>query len=131
VTRRSSDPAVWSTSSAAPRPATCLPPRLLGPFDPLLHGWRDRSAILGAHQGVVTVNGLFRPILLAGGRALGTWGLAGHVLRVAPFEPLSDTVGAAVGSEAAAVGGYLGLGPLTVETAPAAAAGDRARRPVS
>jgi hypothetical protein len=53
-------------------------PILLGPFDPVLHGWPDRSWVLGdVEPGVVTSNGLFRPIALVRGRAVATWGLAG------------------------------------------------------
>ncbi|MGH9094709.1 MAG: winged helix DNA-binding domain-containing protein, partial [Acidimicrobiales bacterium] len=59
-------------------------PLLLGPFDPLLHGWRDRRAILGDDHTVVTTNGIFRPILLAGGQAVATWGLSGGAVRLRP-----------------------------------------------
>src|SRR5450755_3593284 len=42
---------------AGREPAAALPPpRLLGSFDPVLHGWASREPILGAHQGIVTVN---------------------------------------------------------------------------
>lgn len=34
-------------------------PRLLGPFDPVLLGWRDRDEIVGDATGLVTTNGLF------------------------------------------------------------------------
>jgi len=54
-------------------PSELPPPRLLGPFDPLLLGWTSRAAVLGSHQGVVTMNGIFRPIALVEGRAVGTW----------------------------------------------------------
>jgi hypothetical protein len=60
------------------RPAPPLPPpRLLGAFDPLLHGWVSREAILGSHKSVVTTNGLFRPFALADGRAVAIWSLVG------------------------------------------------------
>ncbi|HEX4466792.1 MAG TPA: winged helix DNA-binding domain-containing protein [Solirubrobacteraceae bacterium] len=65
-------------------------PRLLGAFDPVLLGWStgtargvaagvvpgSREEILDGHRGLVTTNGLFRPVALAGGRAAGTWKLA-------------------------------------------------------
>jgi hypothetical protein len=52
-------------------------PTLLGSFDPVLHGWPDRRWVLGdLEPGVVTSNGIFRPIALVGGRAVATWGLA-------------------------------------------------------
>jgi hypothetical protein len=70
--------------AAAPLP----PPRLLGPFDPVLHGWRDRTWVAGEHAGIVTVNGIFRPILLVGGRAAGIWSMPGGEVRLQPFAPL-------------------------------------------
>ncbi|HSF27084.1 MAG TPA: crosslink repair DNA glycosylase YcaQ family protein, partial [Actinomycetes bacterium] len=48
-------------------------PRLLGSYDPVLHGWVDRGPILGEHTSVVTSNGLFRPFALVSGRAVATW----------------------------------------------------------
>jgi len=45
-------------------------PKLLGGFDPLLHGWVDRDPVLGGNQTIVTMNGIFRPIALVGGRAV-------------------------------------------------------------
>ena len=47
-------------------------PRLLGGFDPLLHGWVDRTPVLGANQTIVTTNGSFRPFALVDGRAVAT-----------------------------------------------------------
>jgi hypothetical protein len=56
------------------------PPRLLGPFDPLLLGWRSRSLVLGSAGQVVTVNGIIKAIALINGRAAGTWRMsAGRV----------------------------------------------------
>ena len=64
------------------------PPRLLGPFDPLLMGWSSREPILGGRAGVVTSNGLFRPFILANGRAVGTWSLAAGRVTLKPFDAL-------------------------------------------
>jgi hypothetical protein len=50
-------------------------PRLLGAFDPLLHGWVSREPFVGRHSGVVTTNGIFRPVALVDGRVVATWGL--------------------------------------------------------
>ena len=47
------------------------PPRLHGPFDPLLHGWMDRSFVLGSTKGIVTSNGIFRPFALVNGPCRG------------------------------------------------------------
>jgi hypothetical protein len=51
------------------------PPRLLGAYDPVLLGWTSREDILGKHQYLVTVNGLFRPFAMVKGRAVGTWAM--------------------------------------------------------
>jgi peptidoglycan hydrolase-like protein with peptidoglycan-binding domain len=56
------------------------PPRLLGPFDPLLLGWRSREFVLDSAAEVVTVNGIIKAIALIDGRAAGTWTMPrGHV----------------------------------------------------
>jgi hypothetical protein len=69
---------------AAPVP----PPRLLGPFDPLLLGWASRARFVGSHT-VVTTNGIFRPFALVDGRVVATWGLAGGTLTVRLLEPVA------------------------------------------
>lgn len=84
------------------------PPRLLGPFDPLLHGWVSREDVLGGRSGVVTSNGIFRPIALAGGRAVATWRMPGGVVELEPFEPLDAGVADALDADAAAVARFLG-----------------------
>ena len=93
------------------------PPRLLGAFDPLLHGWSSRALIVGEHAGVVTSNGLFRPIALVGGRAVATWGLRGGRVVLAPFERLADRDAAALASEAQDVVRYLAGGSAKAEPA--------------
>jgi len=83
--------------------------RLLGAYDPVLLGWTSREPILGDHQGVVTVNGLFRPFVLVDGRAGGLWRLNdGHVV-IEPFAPLSDAQSAALDEDALDVRRFLGL----------------------
>jgi len=83
-------------------------PRLLGSFDPLLHGWVDREPVLGSATGIVTVNGLFRPFALAGGRAVATWTLAAGEVTLAPFAPLPEPVAAALRADAQDVVRFLG-----------------------
>ncbi|HTR88775.1 MAG TPA: winged helix DNA-binding domain-containing protein [Solirubrobacteraceae bacterium] len=73
------------TPPAAPLP----PPRLLGAFDPLLHGWPAREPILGENQTVVTRNGIFRPIALVEGRAVATWSMPRGRVELTPFGRLS------------------------------------------
>ncbi len=84
------------------------PPRLLGPFDPLLHGWASRELIVGRHGGLVTSNGIFRPILLVNGRATGTWTVRAGRVELRPFEAVDDSVIASLEDDGAAVVRYLG-----------------------
>jgi hypothetical protein len=93
----------WVPSGAPPPP-----PRLLGAFEPVLHGWRDRSWILGDHTDVVTTNGVFRPIALVGGRAVGTWTMPRGIVQLQPFAPLADDVRTALEADAAEVVRFLG-----------------------
>lgn len=88
--------------------AALPPPRLLGPFDPVLHGWPDRAWVLGDHRDVVTVNGIFRPILLVGGRTVGTWGMPGGGVELQPFGRLARADRTALEADAADVARFLG-----------------------
>ena len=83
------------------------PPRLLGPFDPLLHGWASREPIVGRHGGLVTSNGIFRPILLVNGRATGTWTVQAGRVELRPFEELEDSAIAALEADGEALMCYL------------------------
>lgn len=83
-------------ASTAPLPA----PRLLGPFDPLLHGWTSREPVVGTNGDVVTSNGVFRPVALVEGRAVATWGLAGGRVDLRPFARLDPAVRAALDADA-------------------------------
>jgi DNA glycosylase AlkZ-like len=96
----------------AGRPATAAlpPPRLLGAYDPVLHGWASREQILGDQQRIVTVNGLFRPFAMAGGRAIAVWSLADGQVKLRPFAALEDPVSAALDADAADVLRFLGTG---------------------
>lgn len=97
----------WAaTEGGAP---TRAPTRLLGPFDPILHGWRGRELFTGGHRSVVTVNGIFRPVALDRGRVVATWGLAGGMVTVRALEPLSRSATAALLADAQDVQRYLGL----------------------
>jgi Winged helix DNA-binding domain len=86
------------------------PPRLLGSFDPLLHGWNSREFVLGGHTGIVTTNGIFRPFALVDGQAAATWTLTRGQVKLAPFGPLAPADEAALRAEAGAVTRYLGDG---------------------
>lgn len=97
---------------AGREPSTVLPPpRLLGPFDPLLHGWKSNTDILAGHKGVVTANGRYRPFALIDGHAAATWGLANGRITIRPLRQLSSADRRSLTIEGAAVLDYLGLPP--------------------
>jgi hypothetical protein len=96
-------------ASAERAPAALPPPRLLGAFDPLLLGWASRDPITGPHKQIVTVNGLFRPFALAGGRAVATWTITGGQVVLAPFAALDAETRAALDTDAADVTRFLSV----------------------
>jgi hypothetical protein len=83
-------------------------PRLLGPYDPVLLGWRSRAPLLGAHGRAVAVGGLFRPFALVGGRAAATWRMAGGRVVLEPFGRLTRRDAAALHADAADVARFIG-----------------------
>jgi len=82
-------------------------PKLLGGFDPLLHGWVDRTPVLGANQTIVTKNGIFRPFALVDGRAVATWNMPRGRVTLEPFARVEPPVLAALEREAADVERFL------------------------
>jgi hypothetical protein len=97
-------------------PSTVLrPPILVGPFDPLLHGWTSNAEILDGRTGIVTSNGLFRPFALIDGRAAATWGLARRRITIRSFQPLSPRDRQSLQTDADTVLAYLGF-PATPAT---------------
>ncbi len=105
--------AMAQVTPAEPAPADLPPPRLLGPFDELLMGWASREPVLGAHGGVVTVNGIFKPIALVRGKAVATWSMPrgpGGPVELDPLAPLAASVRASLATEADRVREFL-LGP--------------------
>jgi hypothetical protein len=84
------------------------PPRLLGSFDPSLHGWVSREPIIGAHEGIVTTNGVFRPFAMVDGQAVATWTLSRARVTLKPFAALSPATTEALEVEARAVVEFLG-----------------------
>jgi hypothetical protein len=85
------------------------PPRLLGMFDPILHGWADRVFVTGGHGAVVTSNGMFRATALVRGRVAGTWRLSNGTVTLTPLDPLSPTTLRCLDSEARDVLRFLGM----------------------
>jgi hypothetical protein len=89
--------------------ATTLPrPRLLGPFDPVLHGWASRAFVVGDHQGVVTSNGIFRRSVLVEGRVVGLWSLRRGGVELRPLERIGGRTLARLEAEVADVQRFLG-----------------------
>jgi hypothetical protein len=93
--------------AGSPEGTPLPPPRLLGPYDPLLLGWASRQPILGPAQGIVTVNGLFRPFALVRGRAAALWAMPRGEVEISPFGALSAADTAALDAEAADVQRFL------------------------
>lgn len=97
---------------AAPAPE---PPRalMLGAFDTSMLGWRDRDLLVppaGAPR-LLPGGGVIRAVVLASGRAAGTWKVEGSgARRRVAFDWFADQPDAdALASEIAAVGAWLGL----------------------
>ena len=84
-------------------------PRLLGMFDPVLHGWADRSFVLGDYPGAVTANGMFRATALVSGRVAGTWTMPAGVVTVQTPQRLTADVIAELQTDAHDVLRFLGL----------------------
>lgn len=93
-----------------PSAAELPPPRLLGPFDPLLMGWTSRAAILGRHDAVVVTGGIFRPFALVGGRGVATWRVSSDQVEVEPFARVSRADRAALEIDAEEVARFLAIG---------------------
>jgi len=94
--------------AAARRDGAVIPaPRLLGAYDPVLLGWASREPVLGRHQGIVTVNGLFRPFVLVDGKAAGTWAWKARRVVLDRFGELPAAAEGALAAEALDVQRFL------------------------
>jgi hypothetical protein len=101
-------------SLASRKPTRDLPPpRLLGPFEPVLLGWTSRVPILGDNVSKVTVEGLFRGFALVGGKGVATWSLRAGRVVIAPFARLPAKNAAALKADAGDVIRFLNLRPST------------------
>ena len=96
-------------------PSTPLEAFLLPPFDEFLVGYRDRSAALDTHYNTLVVpggNGIFNPIVVIGGRVVGTWKRAFKKDTVAmtfsPFTAFSDAQASAITTAAERYGRFVG-----------------------
>jgi hypothetical protein len=97
--------------AARSAPAELPPPRLLGPFDPLLLGWRSREPILGPHERRVVGNGLFRAVAIVRGRAVATWRVNDGAVTIEPFGKVSGRDWRALERDAADVERFLRVAP--------------------
>jgi Winged helix DNA-binding domain len=90
-------------------PAARIEPRLLGPFDPYLLGWRDRAfAVEAAHaKRVYPGGGMLRAVATVGGRVVGTWTRPRGRVTVDLLEPIRPADGAALSRDARAVERFL------------------------
>jgi hypothetical protein len=96
-----------------PAGAAAQTPRLLGPFDPYLLGYRDRGLVLDdRHAGRIAAGGLIHPAVLVGGRVVGRWRLARKgataTVTVEPFDALPPDSHDALRAEADDIGRFLG-----------------------
>lgn len=94
-------------------PPAPAPPRLLGPFDTVLLGHRDRDFVLRAqHAGRVNGGGgMIAATLLVDGRVAGVWRRAGRRVALQPFDGADALPGAvreALEADVADVGRFLG-----------------------
>jgi hypothetical protein len=99
-----------------PAPAARRRAYLLAGFDEYMLGYGDRDAILAReHAGKVApgANGVFRPMIVDGGRIVGTWSRAQRAgtltITLAPFAGTTGTLAAKVLPEASRYRAFLGL----------------------
>lgn len=88
-------------------PGELPPPRLLGPFDPVLHGWRSRLWVTGSYDRAVVTGGVFRAFALVGGRALALWRIERGDVVIEPFARIRGAEMAALRADGEAVVRYL------------------------
>jgi hypothetical protein len=86
-------------------------PTLLGLWDGLLLGYRRRDVFLDpAHARAVQAGGgILRPIMLVGGRVVGTWRLERGTVTVEPFGALPRRSRAGLDAEVADIGRFLSV----------------------
>ena len=109
--------AYWFSAAAASPPiitaAAAKRVYLLPAFDEYAIGYKDRNDILPADRSVKTGNGIFKPIIIAGGKIAGVWQreLVKDVVTVAPapFRPLSQPVERELKAAVKRYGKFLGM----------------------
>ena len=98
----------YVTGEGTSPPAPLTGARLLGPFDPMLHGWHSRELFVGPHRSVVTTNGIFRATCLVDGRVVATWTMPSGAVEILLLERVAGSVREALAEDAADVLRFLG-----------------------
>ena len=114
----------WLSAESADRDAPAAGRRkafLLAGFDEYVLGYKDRDAVLAPEHAARVVpgaNGVFRPIVVAGGRIVGTWArtVRPKELRITlqPFSSADRTLATSVAAEARRYRSFLALGSRPV-----------------
>ncbi|MGN6694335.1 MAG: winged helix DNA-binding domain-containing protein [Aquihabitans sp.] len=86
-------------------------PRLLGGFDPILHGWASREEFVPVDEGAVTSNGIFRPTALVDGQVVATWTMPKNQVTLKPITKIPKKAMEALEHEADDIARYLGIEP--------------------
>ncbi|NCC30679.1 MAG: winged helix DNA-binding domain-containing protein [Chloroflexia bacterium] len=103
-----------------PPEAEAWPVKLLGRFDPLLLGIKDKSQLIAPehYQRVWRPAGHIEATILVAGRLAGTWRYerrqGGLVLTIAPFEPLSARIRQSIEAQAEGVAAHFELALVTL-----------------
>ncbi|MEU8135495.1 winged helix DNA-binding domain-containing protein [Streptodolium elevatio] len=86
--------------------------RLLPAYDDYLLAYRDRRLVVPpAHErDVWPGGGVIRPVVLADGVAVGTWGRKGHEVRTAAFDSWGPSLARVIEKESSAVSEFLSGG---------------------
>jgi hypothetical protein len=114
----------WFTDLPAPRVAADDRTYALPAFDEFLIGYTDRSAALDAAVSrLVIAGGMFKPVIVAGSRILGTWkrrtGRGEVVCSIAPFAKLHEATARASSAALERYARFVGLDLREGPTSPA------------
>ena len=81
--------------------------RLLGPYEPVLLGWKSREFLLGDNEPRVVGGGVFCAFALVRGRAVATWTISRHNVDLEPFGRLTRADQSSLEAEAEEVKRFL------------------------
>lgn len=83
------DDGLLSLRGRDPGPTSVPAPMLLGPYEPVLLGWRSREFVVGSHDAALVSGGLFRAFALIDGQAAATWRLQDGQVQIEPLRALT------------------------------------------